>query len=49
MNTYEFEVVLKVKVEAFSETDAKEMLEDNFGQGDDCGVTIESTEYHSAG
>ena len=40
METYEFEITVKVKVEAFSEGDARELVEDTFGPGDDCGVEI---------
>lgn len=42
MNTFEYVVELKVKVEAYDESDARELLEDAFGLGEDCGVTIES-------
>lgn len=48
MNTYEYTVELKVKVEAYDESDAKDLLEDAFGLGEDCGVTIESATFHEA-
>lgn len=40
METYEFEVTVTVKVDAFSEGDAKELVEDVFGPGNDCGVEV---------
>lgn len=40
MDKYEFLVALRVEVEAFNPDDAKEMLEDIFGVGSDCGATI---------
>jgi hypothetical protein len=46
MEEYEFEVHLRVKAAAFSENDARELLEDTFGLGEDCGVTIESREIN---
>lgn len=45
MNTFEFAVELKVKVEAYDEADALDLLEDTFGLGEDCGVTIESRTF----
>lgn len=48
MNTYEYVVELKVSVEAFDESDAKDLLEDAFGLGEDCGVTIESVSFNAA-
>jgi hypothetical protein len=40
MDTYTFTVSLEVQVEAFSEDDAKELVEDVFGPGSDCGVEV---------
>lgn len=40
METYEFDVRLRVSVDAFSEGDAKELVEDVFGPGSDCGVEV---------
>lgn len=40
MNTYEVEVHIKVQVEAYDENDAKEIIVDTFGPGEECGVTI---------
>ena len=40
METYEFEVTLRVKVDAFDRGDAKELVEDVFGPGSDCGVEV---------
>ena len=43
MKTYTVELVIKAEVEAFDESDAKEIVSDIFGPGDDCGVKIIST------
>jgi hypothetical protein len=40
MNTYEFVLEVKVRVEAYSDTDAREIVEDVFGPGDDCGLEV---------
>ena len=40
MNTYEFTIAAKVRVEAYSEADAKEIIQDTFGPGEECGVEI---------
>lgn len=40
METYEFEVTLRVSVEAFDQSDAKELVEDVFGPGSDCGIEV---------
>ena len=40
MNTYEFVLEVKVKVEAYSDTDAREIVEDVFGVGSDCGLEV---------
>ena len=40
MNTYEFTVILTVQVDAFDEADAKDIVLDNFGPGEDCGVEV---------
>lgn len=42
MEAFEFEVCLRVKVEAFSKEDAKEVLDDTFGVGEDGGLEIKS-------
>jgi hypothetical protein len=40
METYEFEVCLRVSVEAFDKSDAKDMLHDMFDTGEECGVEV---------
>jgi hypothetical protein len=45
MNEYRYTVELTVTVSAYDEDDAEELLNDTFGQGDDCGVKIESTKF----
>jgi hypothetical protein len=37
---FEFEVVLKVCVEAFDKSDAKDILHDVFDTGEECGVEV---------
>lgn len=45
MNTYEYEIKLKVKVEAFDESDAWDAVQDVFGIGDELGVTVTECDY----
>lgn len=40
MNTYKFVLSVEVEVEAFSEEDARDIVQDTFGPGDDCGVEV---------
>lgn len=40
METFRFVLAVEVEVEAFDETDARELINDNFGPGEDCGVEI---------
>jgi hypothetical protein len=40
MNTYIVDVVLQVEVQAFSEQDALEAVNDCFGQGEACGLNV---------
>lgn len=40
MNTYIVSVNLQVEVQAFSEEDALESVEDVFGLGDTCGLNV---------
>jgi hypothetical protein len=40
METHKYIVLLEVEVEAYTNTDANEMLEDAFAPGEDCGITI---------
>jgi len=44
MNTYMVSVMLQVQVEAFSDSDATEVITDCFGEGDFCGVDVQSVE-----
>ena len=46
MKTFRYLVELEVEVEAFDENDAREALEDAFGLGEDCGVTIKSVKFN---
>jgi hypothetical protein len=48
MNTYEYEVTLKVEVEAFDESDAWDAIQDAFGAGDQYGVNVIECEYKEA-
>lgn len=43
MREFEAEVRVKVRVTAFDDSDAKELIEDTFGPGEDCGVEIVKT------
>lgn len=40
METYRFTVKVEVEVEAYNADDAKEIVEDVFGLGNDCGLTV---------
>lgn len=40
METYKYNVVLQVEVKAFSDEDAKDLILDVFGPGNDCGVEV---------
>lgn len=40
MNTYQYEVSLKVQVDAFTQFDAEDMIRDALGLGDAMGVEI---------
>lgn len=42
METYKFKVLIEVEVDAYSVDDAKDMLEDIFGPGSDCGAEVKS-------
>lgn len=42
MEKFTYLVELQVEVDAYDSSDAREMVEDAFGLGDDCGVTIKS-------
>lgn len=48
MNTYEYEVTLKVEVEAFDESDAWDAVQDAFGAGEAMGVNVIECEYKEA-
>lgn len=45
MNTFKYEVKLTIEVEAFDEADAWEAVQDNFGVGENYGVTVVDCEY----
>lgn len=38
--TYEYTVQIKVRVDAFSEDDAEDLITDIFGVGSDCGANV---------
>lgn len=40
METYEFEVTLKVRVEAYEQSDAEDAVSDVFATGDELGLTV---------
>jgi hypothetical protein len=40
MDTYRFVLAVEVEVEAFDETDARELINDHFAPGEDCGIEI---------
>jgi hypothetical protein len=44
MNTYQIAVSMLVSVEAPTEKDALEAVEDSFGLGDFCGVVVKDKE-----
>lgn len=48
MNTYQYEVTLKVEIEAFDESDAWDAVQDAFGRGDNLGVNVIECEYKEA-
>lgn len=48
MNTYVYEVRLKVEVNAFDESDAWDALQDAFGPGEELGVNVTDCEYKVA-
>ncbi len=45
MNTFKYQVILSVEVEAFDESDAWDAVQDNFGIGDSSGVLVTDCEY----
>ena len=45
MDTYRYKIVLTVEVDAFDESDAWEAVQDEFGIGEQMGVTITDCEY----
>jgi hypothetical protein len=42
MKRYQFVLAVVVEVEAFSEADAREIVMDTFGPGEDCGVEVKN-------
>jgi hypothetical protein len=45
METFEYEVKLKVQVKAFNESDGLDSVMDAFAVGENCGTTIVDCEY----
>jgi hypothetical protein len=48
MNTYQYEVTLKVEIEAFDESDAWDAVQDAFGAGSQPGINVIECEYKEA-
>lgn len=44
MNRYVYAVMLQVEVEAYDEDDAAAAIQDCFGEGDTCGLSVISAE-----
>lgn len=45
MNTYRYKITQTVEVEAFDESDAWDAIQDEFGVGEQMGVTVLTCEY----
>ncbi len=39
-----YSVLMQVEVEAFDEDDAAQAIQDCFGEGENCGLTVHTTE-----
>jgi len=48
METYKYKVTLEVEVEAFDDSDAFDAIQDEFGIGDQNGITVTSCEVRMA-
>ena len=46
METYKYKVTLEVEVEAFDDSDAFDAIQDEFGIGDQNGITVTSWRRH---
>lgn len=44
MTTYLYSVMVQVEVEALDQDDATEAVKDCFGEGENCGLTVLSSE-----
>ena len=42
METYKFTLEIEVEADAFSPEDAKDIIQDIFGPGSDCGAEVKS-------
>lgn len=49
METFIYEVKMRVEVPAFNESDALSTLMDTYAVGDNCGTTVVDCEYKDAG
>ena len=49
MNTYVYLVTQTVKVQAFTEADAFEALQEVYGIGENCGTVVTDCEYSDLG
>jgi len=45
MDTFRYRVTLTIEVDAFDETDAWDAIENEFGVGEQMGLTITACEY----
>lgn len=45
MNTYRYKITQTVEVEAFDESDAWDAIQDEFGVGEQMGMTVTDCEY----
>lgn len=47
MNTYRYVLSVEVEVDAFSEEDAEDAIEEMFGPGNDCGIEVKNLRIES--
>lgn len=45
MNKYKYKVTLTVEVEAFDDSDAWDAIQENYGVGQEMGITVLDCEY----
>jgi hypothetical protein len=49
METFEFDIKLRVQVQAFDESDALDTVMDVYAVGENCGTTVTDCEYLESG